>query len=256
MKKLLKIVNSSIPFCAALLIMGLIYSILSMGYKAYYGIEVIPEALAYNIPVIAVVTAGTLFLFWYLRIEKPVLKEEIRKIASVKVLLLLVLLGIGCQFFASGVISAISRVFPEAFKEYGELMDTNYQGNLVIVVLYLVFLAPVMEELIFRGVTMAKSREALPFIGANLLQAALFGIYHWNPVQSTYAFLNGLIFGYIYKKFRTLLAPILLHIVINASSFLIMSFKETNITIITITLFGGTLLAGSSVFIVNMKKEG
>lgn len=253
MKKFTQIVYSIMPFCEALLIMVLVYSILTAVFTTYYDLGVIPVEVGYIIPVIAAIITGIVFFFWYKRTEKPIIKEEIKKISSIKVLLLLVLLGIGCQFFASGAISIISRVFPEVFKEYDVLMDANYQGNPVVVAIYLVLLAPVTEELIFRGMTMAKSREVLPFLGANLLQASLFGIYHWNPVQSAYAFLNGLLFGYIYKKFGTLLAPVLLHIVINASSYLIMSFNETKITVIMITLIGGAFLSGAMIFIMRRK---
>ena len=48
----------------------------------------------------------------------------------------------------------------------------------------------------------------------------MFGIAHMNPIQSTYAFLLGLILGYLYYKTGNLLNSILLHITINSTSVL------------------------------------
>ena len=48
----------------------------------------------------------------------------------------------------------------------------------------------------------------------------MFGIAHMNPIQSTYAFILGLILGYIYYKTGNLLNSILLHLTINSTSVL------------------------------------
>ncbi len=55
---------------------------------------------------------------------------------------------------------------------------------------------PLAEELCFRGVSLtALERHGLPFWAANLVQAALFAAFHFNIVQSAYAFACGLVLG-------------------------------------------------------------
>lgn len=66
--------------------------------------------------------------------------------------------------------------------------------------IYAVILGPVCEELVFRGVTMRLVRRALPFWAANLMQAVLFGIFHMNWIQGIYAFVLGLVLGWICEK--------------------------------------------------------
>ena len=50
---------------------------------------------------------------------------------------------------------------------------------------------------------------------ANIIQAALFGIMHGNLVQGAYAFALGLILGYVYHKYQSLVIPILFHMSFN-----------------------------------------
>lgn len=62
--------------------------------------------------------------------------------------------------------------------------------------LRLVVVDPIAEELCFRGVSLTVlERRGLPFWAANLIQAALFAAFHFNIVQSAYAFVCALVLG-------------------------------------------------------------
>ena len=60
-----------------------------------------------------------------------------------------------------------------------------------------------------------KAEKSFSFITANIIQAALFGIMHGNLVQGTYAFVLGVILGYVYYKYQSLVIPILFHMSFN-----------------------------------------
>ncbi len=60
----------------------------------------------------------------------------------------------------------------------------------------------------------------MPYMGANILQAILFGVYHGNIVQGSYAFLLGVFLGLVCFKLHSIFAAILLHMVINLSGIL------------------------------------
>ncbi|MGN0998008.1 MAG: lysostaphin resistance A-like protein [Faecousia sp.] len=62
--------------------------------------------------------------------------------------------------------------------------------------LYMTLLAPVTEEIFFRGVIL-RSLEPYGKKFAILGSAFLFGIFHGNIVQSPYAFVVGLVLGYV-----------------------------------------------------------
>ena len=74
---------------------------------------------------------------------------------------------------------------------------------------YTIILAPVGEELVFRGLTYRFARKALPFWGANILQAALFGVMHLNLFQGLYAFFLGTVswMDLPYRQRRPLFHP-------------------------------------------------
>ena len=124
--------------------------------------------------------------------------------------------------------------------------------------LYAVLLGPICEELVFRGLTFELARKAIPFPAANFLQACLFGIMHMNMMQGIYAFLFGLVLGYLMEKTGNLLITILVHIAYNGSSYLIsvLDFEFPNTDNLTFVLLLGSLMSIyiGSIIITNAKE--
>ena len=74
------------------------------------------------------------------------------------------------------------------------MMERSGIGTNGMVIFATVCLAPIGEELVFRGLTMKYAEKAFGrFWAANLLQAFLFGVIHMNWVQGVYAFFGGLV---------------------------------------------------------------
>ena len=81
-------------------------------------------------------------------------------------------------------------------------------------VLFMVILAPVIEEYIFRKQLI----DRMHIYGEKLAvvtSALMFGLFHGNLSQFFYAFALGLVFGYVYLKTGKLRYSIGLHILIN-----------------------------------------
>lgn len=79
---------------------------------------------------------------------------------------------------------------------------------------FLVILAPMMEEFIFRRQLIDRMRpygEKLAII----LSAAMFALFHGNVSQAFYAFVIGLVFGYLYVRAGKLRYTIMLHMLVN-----------------------------------------
>ena len=74
-----------------------------------------------------------------------------------------------------------------------------------------VVMAPVLEEIIFRGLLLGGLLLRYPKWQALLYSAILFSIVHLNPAQSFGAVFLGLLAGWAYIKFRNLLIPVTLH---------------------------------------------
>lgn len=83
-----------------------------------------------------------------------------------------------------------------------------------LLLIFVVILAPIFEELIFRKLLM----DRLLVLGdkaAILMSAIAFGAFHGNLYQFFYATFVGLVFGYVYAKTRRVIYPIILHALVN-----------------------------------------
>ena len=134
-----------------------------------------------------------------------------------KSILAILATAFGVQFLTSYLILFLGLLFPNALDEYAELMEMAGIGEFSLaMVLYAVILGPILEELIFRGITLFYAKKfPRRFWLANLVQALAFGIMHMNFVQGVYAFLLGLLIGWIYERFQSLYATMLFHMVYN-----------------------------------------
>lgn len=127
-------------------------------------------------------------------------------ISSIFVLLVMVwlyrYLGLGIDSLGLPSISAISAgVLLQAVSigAIALLSKVDTAATAAITLPYLFRLAaidPLAEELCFRGVSLtALERSGLPFWTANLVHAVLFAAFHFNIVQSVYAFVCALVLG-------------------------------------------------------------
>lgn len=162
--------------------------------------------------------------------------------------LCLLVCGYTAQIFTDGLLALCRPLFPDLFAQYDKLVSNVTGASASWVMLVSVFLlAPVGEELLFRGVLLGYCKRCMPAAAAILLQGLLFGVYHGNLVQGIYAFVLGSALGLLAHKKESVISGILLHIVINVSLLLVPSalFANTVISIIT------TVIA-AAVFIVSL----
>ena len=162
-----------------------------------------------------------LFLFgiWYRKVfVKPFQKRRrnyptgfsFHTIASI------IFLAVGLQYITTLVVNIIALLRPECMVQYSSLMETaGYDDASAILIIYSVILAPIAEEIIFRGLIFRYARHAIPFWAANIWQALLFGVFHMNLVQGVYAFTIGLFLGWVCHRGRGIKYSIPIHIIFN-----------------------------------------
>lgn len=163
---------------------------------------------------------------------------------GIKKIILCCLLGITAQIFSSYALGFILDMLPGAAGRY--IADTeNLFKNDAVTILRVAVLFPVLEEFVFRFLILGLLRRYVPFIAANLMQAALFGIYHMNLVQGIYAFLLGLLIGYLMEESQTILACFGFHIVFNISGLLLDDLAGDDISRIVCAIIMAAALAVS-----------
>ncbi len=104
------------------------------------------------------------------------------------------------------------------FQKYLKLMEVFEPSSgwmFVLEVITTVFLIPVGEELLFRGIIQDEFRRAFPAAVAIPATALLFAVFHGNFVQGSYVFAVGLTLSLAYYLTDHILVPIGMHVVYN-----------------------------------------
>lgn len=86
----------------------------------------------------------------------------------------------------------------------------------VSIVLAVVIIAPIAEELLFRGLLLPGLARAYDERAALVLSALFFGLMHGRPAAALVGFLAGLVLGAIRLRTRSVLPGIALHVMVNA----------------------------------------
>ena len=192
------------------------------------------------------IVCGIWFSVWYYRLRhnkqhisgisdvgevaSDIKKERVFEGYRLTILPGLVMLAVGMQYLCTYLMNFLSTMFPQWLVNYEKLMENigldSAENYTVPLIVYTVFLGPIVEELTFRGLTYTYARRATGFLGANLLQAVLFGFLHMNPLQGIYAAVLGFVFGIIYEKSRNIFVTIGLHIIFNLAGTFLSSFMQ------------------------------
>ncbi|MBQ8542467.1 MAG: CPBP family intramembrane metalloprotease [Bacteroidaceae bacterium] len=146
-----------------------------------------------------------LLVFKHVRISKGFLHEVKRNV------LVLSTLFIGCMMVVFNII-AVWLGLDNNMQNEIELMLNSGAG-----IISMAIIAPVLEELLFRGAIQGTLLHFFknPWTGI-VIASLLFGAIHGNPVQIFYATCLGISFGWIYYRTGSLLPAIVGHIINNS----------------------------------------
>lgn len=123
-----------------------------------------------------------------------------------------VLLLLGVFVIMEWVMGFLSFL-PDWIGDAFDSMRDNWGG-----ILFISLLGPIVEELVYRGaITRELLRRYRPGV-AIVLSAFLFGLAHFNPVQTVFAFMLGLLLGWMYWRTRSVVPCIVFHVLNNGLS--------------------------------------
>ncbi len=165
------------------------------------------------------IAALILFCLWYQKVFVKPFRKRRRNYPTgfgFHTIAAIIFLAVGLQYVTTLVVNLISLFRPAWISQYNTLMETAGYGDAsIMLILYSVVIAPIVEEVIFRGLTFRYARHAMTFWAANLWQALLFGVMHMNLVQGIYAFTIGLFLGWVCHRGHGIKYSIPIHIVFN-----------------------------------------
>lgn len=247
---------SILPVAAMLAIQFMGSVVVMVWYMIAYGVADGAQTALDNLMGIMVVTqVMTLFitgLWYYFGVFRQKAKrgEREESLFSGRSLAGIFCLAIGAQCMIGLILLLWSVVSPGQIETYEQLIEDSGIGEMnLLSVIATVILAPVGEELVCRGLTVEYLKRAgAKFWVINVVQAALFGFMHLNLVQGVYAFMVGLVCGYLVLKYQSLLASMFFHAVFNAYSTFGTSIIEKLEAMNPTAFYIGNLVVGAVVF--------
>lgn len=139
-------------------------------------------------------------------------------------------LGVFCQFVLVNIVNwPLSRVFPEHFsaeeveRRARELSDSAHGAWVILLVLVVVVGAPVIEELVYRGLVQQGLANSLGPVKSWLIAAVLFAAIHFQPIEFPGLFAFALVLGWCYRSTNRLGLCIITHMAFNASGLVLVS---------------------------------
>lgn len=124
-------------------------------------------------------------------------------------------MGLLTEIVASFILTFILKFMPNTQQSYSDSLAPLLDITSTVIIAT-VFFAPIVEEIVFRFFILEGAKRFMPFVFANLIQAALFGIYHRQLVQGIYAFIIGFFIGYLRKICGNFFYGIIFHMTLNA----------------------------------------
>ena len=101
---------------------------------------------------------------------------------------------------------------PDMMQDTFRAMSRNVFGIISIAIM-----APLVEELLFRGAIQGHLlRKGMKPVYAILIASAVFGIVHMNPIQIPFAFAIGMIFGWLYYRTGSVVPGMIGHFINNS----------------------------------------
>ena len=125
-------------------------------------------------------------------------------------------IGLSIPFIVAGMV--FINLCSE-FMDLPDMMQETFRGmsRNVFGILSITIMAPLVEELLFRGAIQGyMHRKGMKPLHAILIASAIFGIVHMNPIQIPFAFAIGLIFGWLYYRTGSLVPGIVGHFINNS----------------------------------------
>ena len=155
----------------------------------------------------------------------------------------LTVLGLGgamlCNL-ANAIISMLFSLFGST--PQGGNIEMDYSlGSFFLNILTVAVIPALFEEFAFRGVFMGLLKKRFSVSASIIISAAAFGLIHGNFAQMPFAFLMGLILGYLYAASGSLWVPMLVHFLNNSYSVVLDHISNSLGTASTNVIFYATL---------------
>ena len=185
-------------------------------------------------------------VFWFIAIFSPILFSFLGHLSIFLCLIYLVIVQkkykfvlkkkeffnvvICCILFVPIIflISIVSKQLLPEFTEQQQVQDLRASFFEIISRdgIIIIFLAPIMEEVVFRGLFYAALKSYFPWIVSLIFSSVVFSLIHENILAFTLLFSLSLLLTFIYELYGKLFYPILIHSCFNITMLFLIYFGK------------------------------
>lgn len=182
-----------------------------------------------------------LLIFWlvFLIRKKKFFKEVCIRPIPVKGILPVAVLAASFNLITSVVISYIP--WPESWME-SYIANSSVIDNSLVAWVTTVLMAPILEEIVFRGLVYTRLKKGFPMVVAAIFTSLVFGIVHGTVIWAIYTFVFSLVLIWVFERFQSLTACILLHMAYNLSGMALSLIPEDAAVLVWILFVVGLVL--------------
>tara|TARA_Y100000741_G_scaffold96970_1_gene72044 strand:+ start:166 stop:957 length:792 start_codon:yes stop_codon:yes gene_type:complete len=189
----------------------------------------------------------------------PIFESLRLKIISKKTAIATLILSLGAMVISDEINILVDKIIPapESFLQLEAMLTPENPLSMIILIITIVILAPVGEELLFRGFLQKFLENQWGDVTkAILISSLFFAAIHFNPYWLIQIYFLGVLLGYIAWKTSSVIPAIIFHVFINGSSLL---FTHLGESIESILLWNGhvnplILILGGYCFFIGMKQ--
>lgn len=129
------------------------------------------------------------------------------------------------------------------------VLESTSAENIFLVILAYVVAAPLMEELVIRGILFRSLRMRCSFALSAVLSSALWAVWHGSLPQAVTAFLTGLILSLLYELYRNLWITIIVHAGNNALALYLLHMPMNTSGMHALTSGTGLVVLGCEILV-------
>lgn len=185
-------------------------------------------------------TIGIICVIFKCRKQKLSKSFCLRKISGGTVVSV-TLLGFGLNL----MFGILVLLLPESWiASYEETASAAFAGEFWQMAIAVVIMAPLVEELVFRGLIYTRLKQGMPVVVAMIITSLWFGVMHGHPLWAAYAAVLGLVMVWIFERTKSLFASMLFHFGYNSVAAIEMALPESVPDWVGIVMLaGGVVLA-------------
>lgn len=156
-------------------------------------------------------------------------KEKVTEVLSIRKMKLSTVCGVVAFTMAASPLITLVNLASQLFVENTVTSSSEQFLSLhpLLLVFFVGILAPVCEEVVFRGAIFSGFKKEGNIFKAVFASGLLFGLLHMNINQASYAFVIGVLLGFLVEATGSIFSSILFHVLINSSNAIMMIISDS-----------------------------